>query len=201
MDGYKFVADLDEGQRRRVMATYFAPGDLVRPGRNVRGGPDGEIVRKAAEGDGTLRVRAVVVTEDQYVKYEFEGLEGRFGNGNVEDARETVQIYGALVRVDDQTWAVELNGDSDRSEAIRAFRIAGEPERHVKWGMGLASEAELAAFAAEDGGASGEFILADREDGSWSLVAVPWASGLSDREISIARSAVESAIAGTPRLQ
>jgi len=182
MDGYVCNdSNIDLDWLKKVT---FPPGAKVRPHPQVH-----SVLGEIAESfGGQLEVSRVVVNDETAIEYEFVGVDGRFNAAWVTDLRELEHVYGALVPREDSLWVVAFEGDLDEPVAVKVFRIEDEPEPYVRWNQAVSSVEELREWA--DGGAIGEFVMADNGDGGYSLVGIPWSSSLNSLEKEIAVSAV-----------
>lgn len=192
MDGYVFEIDIDEDMKRRVVASFFAPGEAMRLREGGIDGKTPQALIDIAQKGGDLIVDTVYVTKDSRIEYSIRDHEGRYNGGYFIDARNCPHVYGALVRHAGHTFVVEFSATFEDPVAENVFEIRGDPERYVTWNQGFSSESDLADYLIKEGAMIGEFQMAERSDGSWSLVAIPWSSTTSDNELEIALSAVEA---------
>jgi len=187
MEGYVFETDADEDLKKRLVACFFGPGERV----NVISKGNLPHLDDLVASASPLVVDKVYLTPDSRVEFSFQGFEGRFNGAYFTDARECRHSYGTLIRHDNKTYVVAFSDNLDDPVATETFEIEGEPERHVGWSTGLSTSEELTAYLAENS-MVGEFHVAAREDGTWSLVAISWSSSATERDLEVARQAIDS---------
>lgn len=192
MNGYVFETDIDEDMKNRVVASYFAPGEAVRLREGGIDGKTPQALLDIAEKGGQFLVDTVYVTKDLRIEYSIRGHDGRFNGAYFIDVRDCRHVYGAIVRHSDRTFVVEFGATFEDPVAEDVFEIRGDPERYVAWNQGFSTESDLSSYLTKEGAMIGEFQMADRGDGAWSLVAIPWSSNASDNEVDTALSAVEA---------
>jgi hypothetical protein len=188
MIGYEFEAELSDDDKNRVIFAFYGPRERLRIA-DAANAP-ASIASLATKGSD-LVVEKVYVTKDRHIEYSFRGHDGRFGGGHFLDARDCRHCFGAMIRHDDKTVVVALNGDFDNPVGSDIFEVSGNPEKYVAYNQGFDSESALIDYLTTEGALIGEFNVAGREDGSWSLVSIPWSANASDRDIEAARDAVE----------
>jgi hypothetical protein len=189
MIGYVFEAELSDDDKKRVIAGFYGPGELVRLADPEK---SPEKVRVLVAAGGDLVVETVRVTQDRHVEYSFVGHNGSFAGGHFIDARDCRHFYGVVIREDDKTILVQLNGDSDSPVGADVFELSGDPEKYVAYNQGFPFEQDMIEYLETEGPFVGEFNVAPRADGTWSLVAIPWSANAVAKDIEAAREALSS---------
>lgn len=186
MNGYIFDESIGEDMRERAAAMLFAPGEKVV----VSDSAVNDFRQLLACGNhGVLTVSSVRVDGDGRAFYGFEDVEGFYPFGVFTDIRPQLHLYGAMVMHSGEPWVVEMDGNGEDPKAGRSVKVSATTGRYLPWNDGIKGMQDVATLA--DGGASGEFVLFQEADGSWSLAAIPWSSGLSDDEREAAQTALE----------
>lgn len=186
MEGYVFEADVDDEAKTRLVACFFGPGEHLKVLAGSRTPP--WLLRLEASGKPFI-VENVYLTKDFTIKYSFVGHEGRFDGGYFADARECRHPYGSLIRHNNRTFIVEFS-DYENPIARDVFEISGDPERQVEWNSGISSEEQLVAVL-NDAPICGEFDIAKRDDGTWSLVAIAWSTSIDEDKLEASRNAID----------
>lgn len=192
MEGYVFEKELDNSTKARVAASFFSPGEAVLIADIV------ELPQALAElkaHQKPVTIEKLFVTSDSHIEFSLVGHPGRYGANYFQDARKIRHVYGAMIAVDDRVFVVTMTDDSGTHASGEVSEIRGDPERHVQWNQRLSSEEDLKAMLLEDRGIMGEFRMALRDDGAWSLVSIPWSTSISDYEIELAQHTVETSTA------
>jgi len=193
MDGYVFAESIDEQMRERAVAMLFGPGDKVVLSSKAAMQATGRLRSLLSAGEGgVLTVASVRIDDLSQAFFCFEGVEGEFPNHVFTDPRPRFHVYGAMVRNDDGIWVVEMNPETEDTEAGRSVKVSGTTGRYLAWNDGIECMEDVDEYVND--GVSGEFVLLQEADGSWSLVAIPWSTGISEEE----REAAEAALAAGP---
>lgn len=185
-------AEIDEEARRRFEASFYIPGDKVRPLESKQIGPtlsDAHQKLLAAMSERkaeTLTVKSLIATDDHLAVQEFVELDGRWNAALIEDARGCEHLYGCVINREDGAWLVPLTQDFDNPKADPAhtpFALAAKMERHAVWQIGEEDSGKL-------DGAVGEFVVVPVEGGRHAVVALPWTTDASEKESAEAERAV-----------
>jgi hypothetical protein len=192
---------------RDIKLAYYKPGTKIRLNQQTIS----EVLRRAAQrgdenptiesfanaGDRHFEVERVYVRGDFEAGYVVKGVDLEIPGQFVTDARPTKHMFGIVLVHDDRLFAVELDGNFDDPKAKASYEIRGGVEEHFGffWDVTDIDAMKAVLENREDGpfpAVSGEFTLADIDDGIWALSALSWSSGVNQLEVDAATHCIEA---------